>query len=157
MKTTHVFAQNKTRSKTTLLLSFLLSVAFFYSCQKNINNQPAANGSSSEDKMGNHQFASLQNDDASVATDWYNLQLRMILHANPAPSNLAVIRLFSYTGISLFEAARFEIQNSKSLSSQLYQMPAMPLPENDKKYSWLVSANAALASITRFISCSYSC
>ncbi len=138
----------KISAKTKGLLTFLLLSVFLISCQKNINNQPIATASL-EDKMGNKQFASLQNDDASVATDWYNLQLRMILHANPAPSNLAIIRLFSYEGISLFEAARFEIQNSKSLSSQLYQMPSMPLPEGSKKYSWVISANAAMASITR--------
>ena len=88
-------------------------------------------------------------DDATVATDWYKLQLRMLLQASPAKSNLAAIRLFAYSGISLFEASRFEILGSKSLQSQLYQMPAMPVPEKDKRYSWVIAANAALANITR--------
>lgn len=90
-------------------------------------------------------------DDATVATDWYKLQLRMILQASPAKSNLATIRLFAYSGISLFEASRFEILGSKSLQSQLYQMPVIPLPEKEKKYSWVIAANAALANITRDI------
>ncbi len=148
MKTTRAFMSRKISAKTKGLLTFLLLSVFLISCEKNINNGSTAT-TSPEDKMANKQFASLQNDDASVATDWYNLQLRIILHANPAISNAVVSRMFSYEGISLFEAARFEIQNSKSLSSQLYQMPQMPMPQAGKKYSWVVSANAALASIAR--------
>ena len=75
----------------------------------------------------------------------------MILQASPAKSNLAVIRLFAYSGVSLFEASRFEILGSKSLQGQLDQMPAMPVPEKEKRYSWLLAANAALANITRDI------
>ncbi len=88
-------------------------------------------------------------DNASVATNWYKLQLQMILQSNPAKSNLAANRLFAYTGVSLFEASRFEIPDSKSLQGQLYQMPAMPQPDYTRKYSWVIAANAALASITR--------
>lgn len=97
----------------------------------------------------NHHHEDDSKDNAKVATDWYKLQLRMILQANPAISNLAANRLFAYSGISLFEASRFEIRNSKSLQNRLYQMPVMPTPENSRKYSWIISANAAMASITR--------
>jgi hypothetical protein len=73
----------------------------------------------------------------------------MLLQANPAVSNLAANRLFGYSGISLFEAARFEIRNSISLQKQLNQMPVIPVPDTSKKYSWVVSANEAMANITR--------
>jgi PAP2 superfamily len=88
-------------------------------------------------------------DYATVATDWYKMQLRMILRANPAAPNFAVTRLFAYSGISLFESARFENDDLKSLQSELNQMPVMPLPKRGLKYSWVVAANAALANITR--------
>jgi hypothetical protein len=88
-------------------------------------------------------------DDATVATDWYKLQLRMILQSNPAKSNLAANRLFAYSGISLYESSRFEHHGLKSMHGQLTDMPLMPAPDKDKKYSWVISANAALAFITR--------
>jgi hypothetical protein len=88
-------------------------------------------------------------DNAAVATDWYKLQLQMILSANPAAPNLGVSRLFAYSGIALFESSRFEQSSSRSLQGQLNQMPEMPSPETGKKYSWVIAANAALASVTR--------
>ncbi|HTQ27684.1 MAG TPA: vanadium-dependent haloperoxidase [Puia sp.] len=88
-------------------------------------------------------------DIGSVATDWFKLQLRMILQANPAKANIGVNRLFAYSGISLYEAARFSNKDLKTLQSQLYEMPVMPQPDNGMKYSWVITANAALASITR--------
>lgn len=126
-------------------LSFLIIVMLsFTACQKNINDVPAnKNYASTESDV------QLKNDRASIATDWYGLQLKMILNANPALSPLVVNRMFGYTGISLFEAARFEISNSISLSGQLNEMPVIPKPDLSKKYSWVASANAALANITR--------
>jgi hypothetical protein len=73
----------------------------------------------------------------------------MILRANPAVPNFSASRLFAYSGIALFEAARFDMHESKSLQYQLYQMPLMPVPQQGKKYSWVMAANAAMASITR--------
>jgi len=127
--------------------TFLAIIALlFSSCQKYVSDeQTIQNVASGEDVVA------LQKDNASVATDWYQLQLRMILSANPVVSNLATVRMFGYTGITLYEAARFEIRNSKSLQAQLCQMPEMPKPEDDKNYSWVISANAALALITRYI------
>ena len=126
--------------------SFLVIVALlFSSCQKYVSDERAIQNTSSNEDVA------LQKDNASVATDWYHLQLRMILSANPVVSNVAVVRMFGYTGITLYEAARFEIRNSKSLQAQLCQMPEMPKPEDDKNYSWVISANAALARITRDI------
>src|SRR3954470_14586859 len=124
----------KTKKATNLkqLYTLLMVAAIFSACQKDLNNQPAVQSSSYND-----QTATLQKDNADVATDWYNLQLRFIIQANPAISNILVSRLFGYSGISLFEAARFEIKNSRSLDDQLYQMPHMPVPENNKNYSWI--------------------
>ena len=109
-----------------------------------MDDKPAVQATSSTDVI-----TVFPKDDASVAIDWYNLQLRMILNANPSISTLAANRLFGYSGISLYEAARFEIRNSISLQRQLNQMPVMPVPDNAQTYSWVASANAAMANITR--------
>ncbi len=131
--------------KTNELCSFLiLSILLFISCQKEINTQTNIEKISAvQDRLV------MKKDNAAVATDWYNLQLRMILNANPALPSLVINRMFGYTGIALFEAARFQIPNSISLSGQLNEMPEMPMPELSEKYSWVGSANAALANITR--------
>ena len=64
------------------------------------------------------------NDKATVATDWYKLQLRMILQAVPAKSNLAAIRLFAYSGIALYESSRFEISLEASPEKALQNAPS---------------------------------
>ena len=56
---------------------------------------------------------------------------------------------FGYIGIGLYESVRYDIKNSVSLSTKLYQMPAMPAKENNKSYNWQVSANAAMAKMVR--------
>jgi hypothetical protein len=96
-----------------------------------------------------NEFIDLQHPDsnakagASVALDWYRLQLRMLLERN---STLKVD--FGYLGIGLYEAVRNETKNSVSLSTKLNQMPQMPETEN-KSYDWVLSANAAMASMLR--------
>ena len=110
----------------------------------------AACGKSSDNPMRNSGEGSLTSkDNATVATDWYKLQLQLVLRSNPAVANLGASRMFAYTGIALFETVRFERDVSQSLQTKLNQMPAMPAPENHKTYSWVIAANAAMASITR--------
>ncbi len=122
----------------------ITAIALFTSCQKDMNREAVNTNLAS-----NALPASLQKDNASVAIDWYNLQLQLLLQANPAVPPVAANRLFGYTGISLYEAARFEINNSISLQRQLKEMPVMPVPDDNKKYSWVISANEAMANITR--------
>ncbi len=133
--------RNPNRFKHLPVLFLLSLILFFSACQKSPEIRGHEGGGG----------VTPSKDYASVATDWYKLQLRMILQASPAKSNLAVNRLFGYAGISLFEASRFEIPDSKSLYGQLYEMPLIPAPEKNKKYSWVISANAALAAITRYL------
>jgi hypothetical protein len=83
---------------------------------------------------------------ADVALDWYKLQFRFLLERN-ASFNGGLF--FGYIGIGLYESVRYGISNSVSLSTQLYQMPAMPARENNNGYNWKVSANAAMASMVR--------
>jgi hypothetical protein len=124
----------------------VIVITFLAGCQKSINEKPAIQGSGTADMA---EISSLTNPGGKVATDWYNLQLRMLLNANPAVPPIVANRLFAYSGIALYEAARFTIINSASLHGKLYQMPKMPVPDNSKKYSWVIAANASLADITR--------
>ncbi len=82
---------------------------------------------------------------AKLATDWYKLQLRILLERNSALNGV----YFGYIGIALYESVRNMDEGAASLSSKLYQMPAMPSKERNKKYSWPVSANAAMAKVVR--------
>jgi hypothetical protein len=86
---------------------------------------------------------------STVATDWYALQLQMIIKANPSLNPILLNRAWGYIGIGLYESVRPGIKNSVSLSQKLYQMPPMPAKENNNGYSWEVSANAALAKLIR--------
>lgn len=82
---------------------------------------------------------------AAVALEWYRLQLRFLLERNSTMNGV----YFGYLGIGLYESVRNGINNATSLSSKLYQMPAMPAKENNKSYHWPESANAAMASMLR--------
>jgi hypothetical protein len=136
-------AHHKTSAVNTCIFSSLLfiMILLFGSCRKNMNDVPA-----------NTETSSLQSDlqatkiNASVATDWYHLQLRFLLEKN---SVLAFGGHFGYIGIGLYESVRNINPNSISLSDKLYQMPAMPAKEAGKTYNWKVSANAAMASLVR--------
>src|SRR4051812_3967347 len=138
MKTKKIFMTKRAAALFTITIGLLIS------CQKNAIDTQAVQSNSSDVAA-----TSLQQDNGQVATDWYKLQLRIIVNANPTVPNLAAVRLFGYTGITLFEAARFEISHSRSLHGELYQMPVMPVHDNTKKYSWVISANSAVADITR--------
>ncbi len=83
---------------------------------------------------------------STVATDWYALQLQMIIKASPGINPLLLTRAWGYIGIGLYESVRPGIKNSVSLSQRLYQMPAMPEKQSNG-YSWEVSANAAMAKL----------
>lgn len=113
-------------------------------CQKNI--KPLEEN---YNKLEASESAKAMRASGTVATDWYNLQTRMMLYANPNPSPLATGRFFAYEGIALYEAVRHGIPNSISLTSLLYQMPSLPQKENNNGYSWPVTANAALAFMTK--------
>ena len=82
---------------------------------------------------------------ANVATDWYKLQLRILLERNSALNGV----YFGYIGIGLYESVRYGTINSVSLSTKLYGMPEMPAKENNNGYNWQESANAAMASMVR--------
>ena len=119
--------------KTLSLVVFI--AALFVSCNK--NNLPDFNYP--HPSHGNSA-------DGQLATDWYKLQFRILLERNSAFNANDYI---GYIGIGLYESVRYGTKNSVSLSTRLYQMPAMPAKENNNGYHWQVSANAAMASMVR--------
>lgn len=118
-----------------------------FSCKKELPNQPTDDNQLSLSKEKTTSKA--ESESAAVAIDWYKLQLRMILTANPTTNGAINAENFAYIGIGLYESVRYGIKNSVSLSTLLYQMPAMPVKENNMGYSWSVAANAAMASLVR--------
>lgn len=84
---------------------------------------------------------------ANVVYDWYRLAIRMQLHTTPPPVVIANSRSFGCIGVGLYEAVHHGIKGSVSLSTILYQMPAMPKPDAHRGYLWGATANAAMASM----------
>jgi hypothetical protein len=83
---------------------------------------------------------------ADVVYGWYRFVAKMQLLVNPQPVVLQLYRNFGYVGVGLYESVRPGITGAQSLSSSLYQMPTMPLPEGNTDYLWSASANAYLAA-----------
>src|SRR5258705_8537154 len=127
-----------------LLNLLLLTPVIFNSCRKEIKNETS---SASELQTKAASASKGLRGNADVATDWYRLQMRILLERNSA---LNAAKYWSYMGIGLYEAVRPGIKGSVSFSGKLYMnMPTMPEPENNQGYSWGISANAALASMVR--------
>jgi hypothetical protein len=126
----HYLTAKLLKMKSKIILPLLLAGLFFLnSCHKN----DAADTTHPKDY------------DAAVALDWYKLQLHILLQRNTALNGA----YFGYIGIGLYESVRYGTNNSVSLSTKLYQMPAMPAKENTSDYHWGVSANAAMAAMVR--------
>jgi hypothetical protein len=124
------------------MLAIILLAAtslFMVSCEKDIFDDDSTDDGGTR---GNASRAS-----SAVATDWYALQLQMIINANPPINTILLNRAWGYIGIGLYESVRPGIKNSVSLSQRLYQMPPMPEKEKNNGYSWEVTANAALAKL----------
>src|SRR5687767_6240285 len=83
---------------------------------------------------------------ADVVYDWYKLIAQIQLRTNPSPV-LQNYRNLGFVGVGLYEAVQPGIKGAVSLSTKLYQMPAMPAPEPNKGYLWGASANAFFPSM----------
>ncbi len=120
------------RQNAACLLMISLFI-FLFSCKKTDDSPKATDES------------------ADVVHDWYKMILRIQLHQNPAPIAQLNNSNFGYIGVALYESVHPGIKNSVSLSTKLYQMPAMPAAEVKEDYLWAASADAALASMSRLL------
>lgn len=121
---------SRKNSSYSILFVLIMVLGLFSSCGKDDHWPPPASGES-----------------ANVLYDWYRLAARIQLYTNPAPQVQVNNRAFAYIGVGVWESVRPGVRGSVSLSTLLYQMPAMPQPETNRDYSWSASANAALASL----------
>ncbi|HEX3081617.1 MAG TPA: vanadium-dependent haloperoxidase [Puia sp.] len=119
--------------KTILILAVIAAIFTFSSCQK--FNEFIDQGHPDQNTKA----------DAKVALDWYRLELRILLERNSAMNGV----FFGYIGIGLYEAVRGENPHLVSFSSKLNQMPLMPEADAHSSYDWVISANAAMASLLR--------
>jgi hypothetical protein len=117
-------------SKRFKLLLTVGIISFLYGCHKKDHWPPTATEES-----------------ADVVYQWYKLVARLQLPSSPQPVVILNHRNFGYIGVGLYEAVRPGIKGAASLSSKLYQMPAMPGANMGEDYLWSASANAALASM----------
>jgi len=89
----------------------------------------------------------LNGESADVVYQWYHFMTVLQRPVNPQPNPIVAMRRFAYIGIGLFESVQPGIKGGSSFGPKLYQMPAMPKPDNSKEYLWTASANAALSSL----------
>ena len=111
-------------------LIVIMLFGLLYGCRKKDNWPPKATEES-----------------ADVVYQWYKSLARLQQPTNPQPIVILNNRNFGYIGVGLYEAVRPGIKGAVSLSSKVYQMPSMPLPELYQDYLWTATANAALASM----------
>ncbi len=83
--------------------------------------------------------------DASFAVQWLQLVYdRVQADAISAP---AASRIYAYAGVTLYQAVVPGMPDYQSLSTQIKDMPTMPVPAADVAYDWPSVANAALATV----------
>ncbi len=127
----------------------MLSFSLLYSCTELEKLEEMIHQCTELEKLEEmiHQPPKYTQEKADVVYDWYKLIARIQRPANPQPNGILNNRNFGYIGVGLYEAVQPGIKGAVSLSTKLYQMPAMPEPEMYKEYVWGASANAALASM----------
>ena len=130
--------KNQTRAG---LISFLvLANLLIVSCSKTDLKQSPSTYEASQANSGKAERA-----DGDVATDWYRLHFSILLERNSAFNGV----YYAYFGVALWEAVRPGVRNSQSFYGKIRMMPMMPEPEKNQGYNYVVSANAALADLTR--------
>ncbi|MEP6713395.1 MAG: hypothetical protein ABJA37_13295 [Ferruginibacter sp.] len=86
--------------------------------------------------------------DATVPLAWFKIAIAMS-RVTPGNNGPVIARTFGYMGLTLYESVVPGMPNNKSIQSQLNGLKALPTIMANKKYYYQVSANAALANMTR--------
>ncbi|MDX2248257.1 MAG: vanadium-dependent haloperoxidase [Bacteroidia bacterium] len=86
----------------------------------------------------------------NVATAWAEMTL-FIAKNTPANSPTFASRGFGYMGLTMYESIVPGFPDYQSLAGQLNGFDSLPLPEEGKTYEWVLSLNAAQASILKNI------
>jgi len=112
-----------------ILYCWMVFIALIISC-----SQPA------ENKITNQE----------VATAWAEMAL-YITQYTPANSPTYASRGFGYLGLTMYESIVHGYPSHQSISDQLNGLDQLPLPEPGLSYDWVLSLNAAQASIIKSI------
>ena len=83
-----------------------------------------------------------------MATAWLDVQLKLV-RTTPVVPALVFGRPFGYIGIAGYEAVVPGIAGASSLGRQLNGLTGLPVVDKNLAYSWPLSANAALAALSR--------
>jgi hypothetical protein len=86
--------------------------------------------------------------DATVASNWFDLSLELVQNTQGFSPPVAS-RAFGYMGVTLYEAVVPGLESHQSLAGQLNGLTSLPQAEDEQRYDWSVTANSALAEITR--------
>ena len=85
---------------------------------------------------------------ADAALAWLNLQTRLA-RLTPITAANTYGRPFAYAGVAGYEAVVPGMAGYKSLAGQLNGLTGLPAADRTQMYCWPLSANAAIAAITR--------
>ncbi|MDQ3142332.1 MAG: vanadium-dependent haloperoxidase [Bacteroidota bacterium] len=83
-----------------------------------------------------------------IATHWFDMMYAITKKAVGFTPPVAA-RAFGYAGVALYESVVPGMGDNYSLTGQLNQFAGLPRPDSRLQYDWQLSANAALAEITR--------
>lgn len=74
---------------------------------------------------------------------------QVIIHDMFAPPNAS--RIYAYTSLAAYEAARFSMPGYASLTARLHNFDGMPEPESGKAYNYLLAASNAFFTVAENI------
>ena len=124
-----------------------VSIFLFAACQKDLKTtNPSAELKSNSDAHGH--LVQTNTYTSEVAVKWLNMQIRLMRTATGI-TNVAFIRPYAYSGITLYEAVVPGMPSYQSLAGQLTGLSGLTQTEPGFAYHWPGSANAALASINK--------
>jgi hypothetical protein len=83
-----------------------------------------------------------------IATAWYSLQLYLIPNTQGFTPPVAS-RALGYSGLALYESVVNGMPDYQSLVGVLNEFKAVPKTESGKNYHWILTANAAQATIIK--------
>lgn len=81
-----------------------------------------------------------------IATSWAEMTL-YITQFTPQNSPTYASRCIGYIGLTMYESIVHGFPEHNSMAGKLNKLDALPLPDTSLSYDWLVSLNAAQASI----------
>ena len=131
-------------------ICFTLSL-FVSSCKKQIDKSYQSQTAQATAVNYNSEHGHLKQTkeySSEVALKWMNMQLRVIRSTAGMPP-ATNSRLFGYSGVALYESVVPGMPAYRSLSGQLTSLSALPSTVPGFGYNWAVSANSALAFITK--------